>query len=111
MSPCSHRSLCLLMMVDLVSNISYGIAAPFLPQILEDKGIESTWTGLIFAVFAITGLITSLCIGKVLDHVGHRVITTIGSILMGLSIFGFSFIEDLEEKAYVIALALALRMV
>ena len=98
-------------MVVLVSNLSYGIASPFLPQTLEDKGIDSTWTGLIFGVFAIASFLASLCIGKVLDKVSHRFILAIGSILMGLSIFGFNFIIDIEGEANGILLALALRMV
>ena len=94
-----------------MANLSYGIASPFLPQILEDKGIDSTWTGLIFGVFAIAAFVASLCIGKVLDKVGHKLIVTIGSILMGLSIFSFNFMLDIDEELSVILLSLALRMV
>eukprot|EP00353_Schmidingerella_taraikaensis_P006822 CAMPEP_0185568234 /NCGR_PEP_ID=MMETSP0434-20130131/1255_1 /TAXON_ID=626734 ORGANISM="Favella taraikaensis, Strain Fe Narragansett Bay" /NCGR_SAMPLE_ID=MMETSP0434 /ASSEMBLY_ACC=CAM_ASM_000379 /LENGTH=67 /DNA_ID=CAMNT_0028182679 /DNA_START=119 /DNA_END=318 /DNA_ORIENTATION=+ len=64
----------------------YGLAAPFLPALLEERGVASTWTGLIFGIYAISMVVFSLITGKIVDKVGHNKIMAIGTFVMALSI-------------------------
>ena len=98
------------MLSDFVSNISYGLASPFLPTVLDDKGISSVWTGIIFASYAVASTIASLVVGSFLEKIGHKASITIGSILMGVSVVAFGTISDIPDKVTVIALSILLRI-
>ena len=45
------RNIAIILCATFLANINYGLAAPFLPQLLEGKGIQQAWTGLIFAIY------------------------------------------------------------
>ena len=85
----------MLVLAIFVSNTIYGLASPFLPNVFEDKDIESVWTGVIFAAFAIASTFSSLFIGKVLDSVGHRNVIVFGSMQMAASMSLFGLVKDL----------------
>ena len=90
--------LCIIILNTFLANNIYGLAAPFLPKLLEEKGIEPIWTGLIFAAFAIAYIFASVIAGKIVDRVSHTLIMFIGSLLMAVSIAAFSIVFNLEEN-------------
>ena len=55
-------------------------------------------------------VISALLIGSILDKIGHKVVITFGAFLMAVSIACFGFIERFDEQAYVISLAIVLRL-
>ena len=79
-------SLCIILTMTFLSNTIYGLAAPFLPQLLEEKGINPTWTGLIFAAFAIAFNFSSLIAAKIVDSISHARIMFASTLLMSGSV-------------------------
>lgn len=65
----------------------YTIIAPFSPSEFQDRGINLTIIGYIFASYSITVIFASLIMDKVIDRIGRK-----WTIIMGLSLEGFSFI-------------------
>ena len=105
---CDARKSVLLLAIFL-SNISYSLSMPFLPIILEDRGISSTWTGIIFAIFSVATTFTSLIIGKVVDKIGHRTVIISSLILLAVSVFAFGFIIRLNSNFLLILVSSTLR--
>ena len=87
------RSIALLLLAIFVSNTIYGLASPFLPTVLEEKQIAPTWTGIIFAAFAVASTFAALLTGSILDKIGHNKIICFGCVLMSGSIAAFGMIE------------------
>ena len=90
------RYILLLLSCTFVANTIYGLASPFLPNVLENKEVSSVWTGVIFSAYAIAATIVSILTGSILDKIGHKKVITIGAFLMSCSIVAFGFIEDIE---------------
>jgi len=88
----------------------YGLAAPFLPALLEERGVASTWTGLIFGIYAISMVVFSLITGKIVDKVGHNKIMAIGTFVMALSIVSFAAAIYIDDNLLIIAFIVALRV-
>ena len=103
-------TLLLVLVTLLCSNIIYGLAAPFLPTVLEEKDIDNVWTGIIFAAYAVSSTFTSIITGKVLQRFGHNRIMMLGAFLMAAAIASFGFIEEIDETEYVIILSVSLRL-
>ena len=91
-------SLGIILLTTFLSNTIYGLAAPFLPHLLEEKGIETFWTGLIFAAYAIATIFVSLIAGMIIDCVSHAKVMFIGTLLMSASIAAFSLAFNLDEN-------------
>ena len=104
------RSLTLLLITIYFTNAIYGLASPFLPQVLEQKNIQSVWTGVIFSAYAIASTISAIVTGKVLNSIGHGPVITFGGFLMAGSIVGFGFLEYFDKPASVISIAIVLRL-
>ena len=103
------KSILLILAILVTSNTFYGLAAPFLPTLLEDLDIAETLTGLIFSAYAIASMIMSLFVGKIIDRAGHRCIITLGALLMSTSIFCFGLVHRLSDKLAIVLLFLLLR--
>ena len=80
MSSCNTTVLYLLYVLFL-TNASFSIVAPILPPVLEEKGIDERWIGLIFAAFPIAKIPTALVVGKVVDSCGHTKMIAISCAL------------------------------
>ena len=95
----------------LLTNTSYGLSAPILPQLLEDRGVASSWTGFIWASFAIGVILVSLIAGSIVDRVGHSRLMTIGAAVMASAIAAYSTavcIDDSDENSKYLLLGLAI---
>lgn len=104
------KSIFLIMAMLFTTNTIYGLASPFLPTLLDEAGVDATWTGLIFAVYAVASIITSLAVGKLIARIGHRKLITTGGILMALSIVGFGAAYHVKKKFLLILLFNLLRI-
>ena len=104
------RNICIILLTVLLSNTIYGLAAPFLPQLLDDKGVPSSYTGVIFAVYSISMIVVSLVAGVIVDKCGHARLMAFGSILMSVSIAAFSTAIYLDSNWSIICLAIVLRI-
>ena len=104
------RSIATILTITFLSNSIYGLASPFLPTLLDDKGIASSWTGLIFASYAISMVIVSPIVGWLIDKVGHAKIMATGALLMAASIFSFGFTIDIDDNWLLITIAIVLRV-
>ena len=93
-----------------MTNTIYGLASPFLPTLLDEFGVDATWTGLIFAMYAVASIITSLFVGKLIESIGHRRLIATGGILMALSIVGFGAAYHVKKKWLLILLFNLLRV-
>ena len=100
----------MILLVLFVSNTIYGLASPFLPNELEEKGIAPVWTGIIFSSYAVATIFVSILTGLLLEKVGHNKIITFGSLLMSASITCFGFIAELNDKLEIIVISIALRV-
>lgn len=105
------RSIVLILTVLFLSNTIYGLASPFLPRLLEERGISESWTGLIFATYAIAYMIGAPIIGTLVDKVGHGLIMTVGILLMSGAIASFGSSINLETNEKLIGTAIGLRAV
>jgi MFS family permease len=103
-------SIVIILTVLFLSNTIYGLASPFLPKLLEDRGIEETWTGVIFAAYAVAYTIMAPIVGVVVDKYGHNRILTLGILVMAGSIACFGTTIYLESNTSLIGVSIALRM-
>ena len=104
------KSLVAISLTIFLSNTIYGLASPFLPVLLESVGVSSTWTGLIFASYAIAGTIVSPIVGNIIEKVGHKKIMATGSLLMATACISFGFAKYLENKLIIIICGICLRL-
>ena len=105
------RHYVIILVTAFLINTMYGLAAPFLPALLEDAGVASSWTGLIFGIYPISGVFCSLITGKCVDKVGHNKVMSLGAVVMTLSIFSFAAAIEFSKPSIVIAYSLLLRIV
>ena len=104
------KSLLAILLTIFLSNTIYGLASPFLPVVLEDVGVSTTWTGLIFASYAIAGTFVSPIIGAVIDKVGHKKIMATGSILMSVACISFGFVKYIHNNMIIVICGVLLRL-
>ena len=103
------RSIVLILTVLLLSNTIYGLASPFLPRLLEERGISESWTGLIFATYAVAYMFSSPVIGLLVDRTGHSLLMTTGIVLMAGSIASFGTAINMDSNEKLIGLSIGLR--
>ena len=100
-----------LMIILFLTNTIYGLASPFLPTVLQEKGISSTWTGVIFASYAISMAIASPIVGKQLEKTGHSKMLFAGIILMTTACLCFSLVDVFKSEALTIVVSIILRLI
>ena len=86
------RSKAILLLVLLISNLNFGLASPFLPTFLADRGVSTSMIGIIFAAFSIAATISSLLIGKVVDRWSHKTVIILSCLLMAACVIGFEYV-------------------
>ena len=98
----------------LLVNMSYGLTAPILPQLLEDGGVPSSLIGWIWATFSIAVIIVSPIAGKIVDCSGHSRLMSIGAVMMAAAIASYStaiYIDDDANKYAFFYLAIVLNAI
>ena len=71
----------------LIANAGYSIIAPFMPIEFAKTDISPAFTGYIFAIYSIAGIVAGPFFGKLMQKVSRRLI-----IAVGLAGYGVSFI-------------------
>jgi len=99
-----------LLAVIFMSNTIYGLASPFLPQFLDERHISSTWTGLIFAAYAIASSITAIFVGAIVDRCGHKLMLILGVLTMSAAIVSFAFVTRIADNTVLVAVSVLLRI-
>lgn len=94
----------------LLSNINYGLASPFIPVLIAERGIASIWTGLLFAVYSISYVMVSFITGNYVDRIGHAKVIGVGTLLMSVSVGACSTVIFMESNALIIGVAVFLRV-
>ena len=102
-------SLTAIVLIVFLANTLYGLASPFLPPLLEERGIASSWTGLIFASYAIGVTVVAPIVGKVIDKFGHKKIMAAGIILMAACCCAISMAKYVGSNKALIGSGIALR--
>ena len=82
----------LLLVTNLMINISVAILDPFFPPLAIDKGVNIDVVGYVFSIYPLTFVIVSLLMPKVLLHINKRIVFVLGSLIYALSIMGFGLI-------------------
>ena len=103
-------TLVLLLVDSFFANMIYSLASPFLPKVLAEKGIGTVWMGIIFAVYAVAKTFSSIITGKVIGKFGHKIIITVGAIILVVTVASFGFIEDMDDKECIIISSIGLRI-
>ena len=83
----------------LLVNMSYGLTAPILPQLMEDRGVPSSLIGWIWTTFSIAVIIVSPIAGKVVDCIGHSRLMSIGAVMMAAAIASYSTAFYIDDDA------------
>ena len=91
------------------TNNIYGLAAPLLPNMLDENQVPAFWFGLIFSIYAIAQLVVSPFIGVIIDKVGTTKLVPLGLVLMGTSSVLTGYTESIENKFSLIYSVLLLR--
>ncbi|KAK2184640.1 hypothetical protein NP493_259g01027 [Ridgeia piscesae] len=82
-----------LALVDLTSNMSLSVLAPFFPDEAAKKGVSDTTSGFIFGVFALVQFITSPIFGKLMPVVGARFLLLAGQFFGGGCVLLFGTLD------------------
>ena len=95
----------------VLSNIFYALSAPFLPPVFEAKRVSAQYVGVVFAAFSIASVIFSPHVAKMIEDFGQPKLVGFSMALMGVSVFCFGFVANIDGPASIIILALFLRFV
>jgi MFS family permease len=104
------KSILIIMAVLLLSNTIYGLASPFLPRLFVERNIAESWTGFIFACYAIAYSIMAPIVGMIIDKATHKFIMILGILLMSTSIASFGFTTYIASNSCLLGTAAVLRI-
>jgi len=88
--------------------------APFFPSEASKKGVSSTLSGWIFAIFALVQFAVSPLFGRLIPHFGSRLLIITGQFLGGGCIILFGFLDRIGtagSNGMFVAYCFALRIV
>ena len=95
-----------------ISNGAYSVCAPILPILLDEKGISGAFVGLSFAMYSVGQIFWSPVVGKYLFQiVSPHNLLGLSLCIMGLSFVCMGFIAHLWNKAAILTVACALRLI
>lgn len=83
------RLLLLLAFMRFIVDSSYSVMAPFLPQILAEKGVDPSLNGYIFSTFSIALIFAAPMVGYYLARYERMIFLRCGLFILGLSMLGF----------------------
>lgn len=89
----------------------YSWIIPFFPLELDKYGIQSTWAGYIFSVYAL-GLITgSLLVPVLLKRFNRRSILILGTLSESISIWGLGEVGYFSNSTYIVMASMLWRFI
>lgn len=114
LSRCQHLVLGCLMMAEVTIQMCLYIMAPFFPSEASKKGVSSTLSGWIFAVFSLVQFAVSPLFGRLIPHLGSRLLIITGQLLLGGCTILFGFLDHIgtaDNNAAFIAYCFILRII
>ncbi len=99
-APLERRRILPLVLIAIVSNSSYSCIAPILPLEMDKHQIPQHWVSLIFLVFPIGYLLSSLAVSRLFEKVGTGKVIAIG---MGLQSLLFFWLGHVFEASLALA--------
>ena len=74
----------------LLVNMSYGLTAPILPPLMEERGVPSSCIGFVWTSFSVAVIFVAILAGAIVDCIGHARLMTIGAVIMAAAIAAYS---------------------
>ena len=99
----------LILTATLLSNLCYIIVAPFLPLNFEAKGIDEDVIGIIFAIYPISAMVSSLLLAKHGNKFSKVKIISISLSTMGLCFISFGLLNMIESNLFTSIFAIMIR--
>ena len=96
----------------MAQNISYLTLAPFFPSLIHAKGIDPFYNGVVFALYSVPFILSpDILANRLLPSLGRVHAFALGSLLLGIGMFLFSFIDVIPSKAGFIISAMITRLI
>lgn len=96
----------------MAQNISYLTLAPFFPSLINAKGIDPFFNGVVFALYSVPFILSpDILANRLLPSLGRVHAFALGSLLLAIGMFLFSFIDVIPSKAGFIASAMITRLI
>lgn len=95
----------------LLANIAYGIVAPTVPLIFEQKQIPRTAVAIIFSIYNLPIVLVSPFVPMMIKRYTSHVVITFGVLLFGFVLIFMGLIEYMEDTRLIIAYILTCRLV
>lgn len=86
--------------ITLLSNCGYSIIAPFMPVVLDQRGVNQVLSGLIFAIYSLAFVVVSPFMGEVIQFFGNVKTICLGLALMGTSFLVYGLIQAIEINLF-----------
>lgn len=100
-----------LMLVNLMSQSSSSLMAPFYPEMAKNtKGVSSTIVGLVMGSYSVSFVIVSFIVGMKISKIGRRLVLYIGIVLQAISMIGFGTIIWINDRNMFIILSFTFRL-
>ncbi len=90
--------------------MTYSLMGPLFPEVAKHKGVGYTLQGIIFGVYALTQIIASPLIGKVMPHIGYRCTFITGILCTSVFNVTFGFLPQIEDRSLFIVSCFACRI-
>ena len=104
---CLGRDMLMILTVIVIEGLIYGLASPFLPGVLEEKGISTFTTGIIFA--ASPAIIVCMLTGPALEKIGHVRMLGWGAMTVAVGSTCLGVLPFLDNKAVIVTLCITFR--
>lgn len=101
-------TICLMVFLDFQS---YGLPITFYPQIAEQRGLNSTWCGVVLGLFSFGGFFTSCLVGKVMRFYKKKTLLTFLLIVTCFSKFLFGVVYYIEDPVFFLIMSIVCRLI
>ncbi|KAL7642274.1 UNVERIFIED_CONTAM: hypothetical protein RMT77_006835 [Armadillidium vulgare] len=95
----------------IILSLSVSLQAPFYPLVAEKKGASPLQYGIVFGVFNFILLVFCLIYGKIIPHVGAKLVSYTGIFSAGVCNILFGFVDKVNDTTVFIALSIAIRII
>lgn len=99
--------LCVGFCVDQV----FSMLMAFYPQVLLERGLSSSATGLLFGSFAFASVVSSVFVTEISRRYGSNLTLTVSILILAMSTLAFAFTGSIEDNSSYFNVCLLLRIV
>lgn len=101
-------TICLMVFLDFQA---FGLPTTFYPQIAEQRGLNSTWCGVVLGLFSFGGFFTSCFVGKVMRFYQKKTILIFLLCVTCFSKFVFGFVYYIEDPTFFLLVSIFSRLI